>query len=262
MRTSARIFFLGGLTSYRALFGWLSPWILIPTFLVEPVFQVLFFAYVGRSAGVGSDRFFLIGNAVQFAAIPCLFAMANTIGGERFAHTLSLLLASPARRLPLFLGRALPVIINGFAVSAFGLVVGALVLGVHLPVPSLLPLAAVLAVTSFSCTGLGLMTAALALRVRETAVLSNLVFGLLLIFCGVNVPLSALPNWMSQVAEWLPLTHGIAAARELAAGASLVDVSATVTTEAAIGGGYLVLGLLMLRAFEVESRRHATLETA
>ena len=69
--------------SYRALFGWLSPWILIPTFIVEPVFQVLFFAFVGRDAGVGEDTFFLIGNAMQFASIPCLFAMGNTIGGER-----------------------------------------------------------------------------------------------------------------------------------------------------------------------------------
>ena len=28
--TSLRIFFIGGLTSYRALFNWLTPWILIP----------------------------------------------------------------------------------------------------------------------------------------------------------------------------------------------------------------------------------------
>ena len=40
---------------------------------------------------------------------------------------------------------------------------------------------------AFSCTGLGLVTAALAMRVRETAVLSNIFFGVLLIFCGVNV---------------------------------------------------------------------------
>jgi hypothetical protein len=58
---SFRIFFRGGLTSYRALFNWITPWILIPTFIIEPVFQVLFFVFVGRTAGVGNDRFFLIG---------------------------------------------------------------------------------------------------------------------------------------------------------------------------------------------------------
>jgi ABC-2 type transport system permease protein len=221
---------------------------------------VLFFAYVGRTAGVGSDSFFLIGNAVQYAAIPCLFAMGNTIGGERNSQTLGLLLASPSHRLPLFLGRALPVILNGFLVSAFGLVAGALVLRVPLPPPTLPGLAVVLLISSFACTGLGLVTAALALRVRETAVLSNLVMGVLLIFCGVNVPLSALPGWMSGIAGYLPLTHGIAAAREVAAGTAFADVTGALATEALIGVCYLVVGMVMLRLFEVESKRNATLD--
>ena len=39
--TSTRVFFIGGLMSYRALFGWLSPWVFIPSLLVAPVFQIL-----------------------------------------------------------------------------------------------------------------------------------------------------------------------------------------------------------------------------
>jgi ABC-2 type transport system permease protein len=260
--TSLRIFILGGLTSYRALFGWLSPWILIPTFVVEPVFQVIFFAFVGRQAGINDDRFFLIGNAVQFAAIPCLFAMSNTIGGERYAQTLELLLASPARRGPLFLGRALPVIINGFGSSVIALVVGAAVLRVGLAADTWLPLAAIIAVSAFACTGLGLVTAAVALRVRETAVLANIVFGVLLIFCGTNVALAAMPGWMAAVGRWLPLTHGIAAARKVAGGESLSSVAGLVGHEAAIGLLYVVIGMALLRFFEVESRRRATLHTA
>ena len=41
------------------------------------------------------------------------------------------------------------------------------------------------------------------------------------VFCGVNVSLSNLPSWMSTTAQWMPLTHGIEAARKLADGASL-----------------------------------------
>ena len=262
MTTSLRIFFLGGLTSYRALFHWLTPWILIPTFVVGPIFQLLFFAYVGRDAGVGDDSFYLVGNAVELASIPCLFAMGNTIGNERFTQTLGLLLASPARRLPLFLGRALPVIVNGFCVSAVVLVVGALLLRVPIPVDAWVPLVAVLAVSSFACTGLGLTSAALALRVRETAVLSNIIMGFLIIFCGVNVAVSALPAWMQSVAQVLPLTHGIAAARELVGGASWASVTPLVRDEAMIGVVYAAIGMAMLLFFERESRRHATLELA
>jgi len=90
--TAVRIFFVGGLISFRALFNWLSPWIYIPSLLIAPIFQILLFAYIGRSAGIESDAFFVIGNAVQYSAIPCLFAMANTVAGERWTQTLGIVL--------------------------------------------------------------------------------------------------------------------------------------------------------------------------
>ncbi len=257
---SLRVLFIGGLISYRALFGWLNPWILIPTFLITPLFQILFFAFVGRTVGVGNDAFFLIGNAVLYAAIPCLFAMDSTISGERQQGTLALLLASPTRRIPLFLGRALPVILNGFAVAAVSLIVGALVLGVPMPVATWAPLILVIAVSTFSCAGLGMVTAALALRVRETAVLTNVVFAILILFAGVNVPLDDLPGWMAAAAGWMPMTHGIAAAHAVAAGVPLSDVSGNLVREAGLGLLYVAVGLALLAWFEREARRRATLE--
>ena len=115
-------------------------------------------------------------------------------------------------------------------------------------------------ITAFSCTGLGLLNGGIGLRVRETSVLSNVVLGLLLVFCGVNVPLDDLPIWMSTIAEGLPLTHGIQAARDVVAGDSLGGVSGLLLAEAGIGLVYLLLGLVVLRYFETQSRRHATLE--
>ena len=262
MTTSIRIFFIGGWSSYRALFGWLTPWILIPTFIVTPVFQILFFAFVGRDAGVGDDTFFLIGNAIELASSPCLFAMGNTIEGERNSQTLGLILVSPARRTPLFLGRALPVVINGFVCSLVALGLGALVLRVSLPVESLPLLTVVIAVAAYSCTGLGLAAGALALRVRESSVLSNIIMGSLIIFCGVNVALAALPSWVATVGRYLPLTHAIQAGRALVAGAPWADVAGLVVTEACIGTVYLAIGLAMLSYFERESRRSATLGLA
>jgi ABC-2 type transport system permease protein len=260
--TSARIFFVGGLLSYRALFGFLNPWIFVPSLLVAPIFQILLFAYIGRSAGLESDEFYVIGNAVQYTAIPCLFAMTHTIAGERFQQTLGYLLVTPARRLPLFLGRALPVIVNGFFVGVFALVVGGAILGIDVPASAYAPLAVVTAVAAYSCTGLGLINAALGLVIRETAVLSNVIFGLLLIFTGANVPMDDLPAWMQSVAQGLPFTHAIEAAREVADGVPFADVSGLVATEAAIGTVYVAVGYTMLRWVEIVSRRRATLERA
>ena len=257
---AGRIFVFGGATSYRALFNWVSPWILIPSFLVAPIAQIALFAYLGRSAGIESDQYFVIGNAIQYAAIPCLFAMANTIGDERQQKTLGIILSTPAPRIPLFLGRALPVIVNGWLVALFSLVVGGWLFSIDVPASAYLPIALVSAVASFSCTGLGLVAAALSLRVRETAVLANVIFGILLVFCGVNVPLSALPGWMVSVAQWLPMTHAIAAARALADGVPLGDLRGDVLAEIGVGVLYVVIGMSMLSFFEWESRRRATLE--
>jgi ABC-2 type transport system permease protein len=257
---AARIFFVGGVTSFRANWYWLTPWIYVPTMLVAPLFQILLFAYIGRSAGLQSDEFYLIGNALQYSSIPCLFAMGHMIGGERFQNTLSAILVSPAPRIPLFFGRSLPAVLNGAFVAAFALAVGSLILGVHFPAGSVGPLALVVLVAAFSCTGLGLVNAALSLRIRENAVLSNVIFGFLLIFTGANVPLDSLPDWMSTVAQGLPFTHAIEAARQLAAGASLGHVKGLVGAEILVGAVYGVLGYLLLRWFEILGRRHASLE--
>jgi ABC-2 type transport system permease protein len=260
--TSVRIFFIGGLTSFRALFNWLSPWIYIPSLVVGPIFQILLFAYIGRTTGLASDKFFVIGNALQYASIPCLFAMTNIVAGERFQNTLAYILVSPAGRLPLFLGRAVPVVVNGAFVAALSLAMGALILDVHIAAGSLAPLAVVVLVTAYSCTGLGLIGAGLGLRIRETAVLSNVLFGILLIFTGANVPLNQLPGWMEHVSQWLPITHGIQAGRLVADGASLADVGGLVGREAALGTLFAIGGYALIRVMEREARRRASIEVS
>ncbi|WP_248580510.1 ABC transporter permease [Nocardioides sp. InS609-2] len=242
------------------MFNWLNPWILVPTLLVSPISQVLLFAYIGRSAGVGNDEFYLIGNALNYAAIPCLFAMGATIGGERYSQTLGIILTTPARRIPLFLGRSLPAIVNGWGVAMFGLLFGGLLLGVTIPWSAWPAIALVTAVTSASCTGLGLVICAISLRVRESATLGNVLFLVLLVFCGVNVSLDELSGWMAAVGNVLPLTHGIQAAREVAAGGSLGDVSGLVLRELGVGAVFVVVGLSMLSALERLSRSRATLD--
>lgn len=261
-RSQLRLAVVGGLTSFRALFTWLTPWVMVPVFVVQPLFQVLFFVYVGRAAGVGDSGFYLIGNAVQFASIPCLLAMSITIADERRSGTLPLVLLSPAPRLPLFMGRSLPVVLNGFAVALATLVLGGALLGVHPPLAAVPGMVLAIALSAVACTGLGLFLAAVALRVRESAVLANVGFGTLLIFSGANVPLERLPSWMSVVGHCLPLAHGIDATRALAKGATLSSVKGALLAEVGVGLVYVVLGMGLLGILERQARRHASLEVA
>jgi ABC-2 type transport system permease protein len=259
--TNLRVFFVGGYLSYRALFNWMRPAMYIPTMLGAPIFQILFFAYIGRFAQVRDDEFFVVGNAVQLSAMAGVYGMAMTIGGERWTQTLSQLMATPANRLPLFLGRALPLIVNGFVTSAFAFAVGWLLLDVQIAGGQLPALAVVIAVSAFACTSLGLVIGALGLRARDVFFLANLVVFSLLLFCGVNVPFDSMPGWVQAVGRCLPLTHGIMAAREIADGASLSDVSDLVWTELGIGAVYAAGAFALFKVFELEGRRRASFES-
>jgi ABC-2 type transport system permease protein len=84
--------------------------------------------------------------------------------------------------------------------------------------------------------------------------------GSMLLVSGANVPLERLPGWLQAISNIIPLTHGIAAGRGLAAGRSFAQVGHELGAEALVGGVYLVLGVAMLRLLEYEGRRSASLE--
>ena len=260
MRRNLRLFFVGGLLSYRALFNWIRPGIYIATMLGSPLFQILFFAYLGRYSGLRDDTYFVVGNAVQVSAMSGIYAMTLTVANERSYQTLLPILATPANRLALFLGRAIPVIANGLFVSVFGFAVGAVFLDFSLSANQLPSLAVVLLVTVFSCTALGMVLGSFGLRSRDVFFFSNLVYFLMLLVCGVNIPPETLPGWLQAIGEVVPLTHGIEAAREVVAGATLGDVSGLVLTELAIGVVYTTIAFGLFRYFEYASRKHAALE--
>ena len=77
-----------------------------------------------------------------------------------------------------------------------------------------------------------------------------------------NVPVGSLPGRMAAISSWLPLTHAIEAARAVVDGNSIADVQGLLGRELGIGLIYAVGGLAIIRFFETQSRRHATLGIA
>ena len=261
MTAAARVFFVGGRISYRALFNWISPLMYVTTMLGSPLFQILFFTYLGRYAGSQDDLFFIVGNAVQVAAMSSIYGMTMGIANERQYGTLSPLLATPANRLAIFAGRALPFIVNGLIVSAFGFAVGWVLLDFRPAEGSVPALALVVLVTTSSCTALGMLIGSIGLRARDVFFGANLVYFLMLLACGVNVAIEDLPGWLAAIGRGLPLTHGIEAARDVASGTPLEEVSGLLLTELAIGATYATAAYVLFRFFEGEGRRRGTLET-
>jgi ABC-2 type transport system permease protein len=256
-----RLFFVGGAISYRALFNWISPGMYVTTMLGGPLFQILFFTYLGRYAGSEDDAFFIVGNAIQVSSMAGIYGMTMGIANERQYGTLQPLLASPANRLAMFSGRALPFVANGIAVSVFGFAVSWALLDFSIASGSAPALVFAIVVTTCSCVALGLLIGSIGLRARDVFFGANLVYFLMLLVCGVNVANDALPPWLGAIGRCLPLTHGIEAAREIAAGTPLPDVAGLLWTEALIGLAYATVAYGLFRLFEREGRRNASLET-
>jgi ABC-2 type transport system permease protein len=260
LRANWRIFWNGGRISYAALFNWARPSIYIPTLLGAPTFQILFFAALGSYATGMDPEFFAIGNAVQVCSMAGIYGMTMAVANERWFGTLPALMASPANRAALFGGRFIPFIVNGFLVSAYGFVLCWIFLDVRFDAATLGVMVLAMIVTAFSCSAIGAVMGGVSLRLRDGLFGANLLVFLFLLFCGVNIPLSALPDWMQAVSQVLPFTHGLAAVRLAIDGATLAEVGGLIATEFVIGVAYAVAAFFLFTWLERSSYRNATLD--
>lgn len=260
LRANLRLFWLGGLISYRALFNWARPSIYIPTLIGAPTFQILFFAALGSYATGMDPEFFAVGNAVQVSAMSGIYGMTMAIANERWFGTLHALLATPASRWAIFGGRFVPFIVNGVLVSVYGFAISWIFLGVDIAPASLGVVALALVVTVFSCSAIGAVQGGLSMRLRDGLFGANLLVFMFLLFCGVNIPLETLPGWMQAVSAVLPFTHGLQAVREAVNGAGLDQVGGLIAIEFLIGAAYALLAFGLFSYLERSARANATLD--
>ena len=95
-----RVFWEGALLSYVALFHWLRPSAYLASKIFMPLGQILFFTFLGTYAtGRDTASFYVIGNAVQMAAVSGIYGVTMSIGGDRWEGTLPYLFGTPSNRL-------------------------------------------------------------------------------------------------------------------------------------------------------------------
>jgi ABC-2 type transport system permease protein len=258
-----RLFWQGAILAYVALFHWLRPIQYAASKIVMPLAQMFFFVYLGTYAtGRNNASFYIIGNALQIAAVSGIYGVTMSIGGERDAGTLPYLFGTPANRMLIFLGRAFMNIIDGTLGVVIAFTWGVLLMGLDLSNTNIAALALTIFITTLSTCGLGLLLGSVALVTVNVMFINNLVYFLLLIFSGANIPLQSLPGWIQAISSALPLTRGIAAARLLVGGASLPEAAPLLWGEFGIGVAYSLLGYFLFTAFEIEAKRRGTLEMA
>jgi ABC-2 type transport system permease protein len=257
-----RIFISSAIFAFRALFSWVRPSMWLTEVFSMPLFQIAFFVYLAHFIAPTTTNitFIAVGNAMQVASFSSIFAVCNLTSEEKWQGTLTPLLATPANRFPLFLGRAMFQIFNGIATIAVGFFYANYLFGVDMSKTDFVALAVVIVITSLAMTGFGLMLGSVGLFLRTAMIIANIFLFIGLLICGVNFPVTDLPVWIQPISYAIPMTYGTMAARAAVYGADIVQLAPILLQEIGSGVGSVVVGYLLFLGFETLARRRGTLE--
>ena len=261
LSSNLRLFWQGALLSYVALFRWFRPATYAASKILMPLAQMFFFVYLGTFAtSPDNAAYYVIGNAIQIAAVSGIFGVTMSVGGERESGTLAYLFGTPANRIVTFFGRAFMHVIDGMLGVVIALVWGVILFHLDLAHTNLFALALTILITTVSTCALGLLLGCLSLITVNVMFINNFIYFALLIFSGANFPIERLPAIMQSISWSLPLTRGIEAARLLVNGAAPDNVAPLLWGELGIGLIYGLLGYFLFAWFEVQAKRKGTLE--
>src|SRR3989442_246299 len=254
-----RLFTVTAYYSFLALFHWLQPMPYLIYRLLFPLAQLAFFALSGTYGGSQPLSFYLVGNTIGTATLSA-FGVSQAVADERQQGTLSYLLAAPAPRVPIFFGRAALHVVDGMLNMLAATVIAVVVFGLRVPAEGILGLVAAMLVATTAICGVGLLLGAVAYIVLDTAVLANFAMFIILLLSGANVPLGELPGAVAALAQAIPLTRSVAAARLYAGGAPFDSGVGLLVGDLALGAVYGVAGYLVFNWLETRARRDGRLE--
>ncbi len=257
----ARIFLSSAIFSFKAQFNWLNPAMWLTMKFVISISQMAFFVFLGLYIrGPSVIPYIAIGNAVQAVAWNTVFSVITITGSDKWQGTLPLMLATPAPRLPIFVGRAMMHVLDGMLSVAISFFFAVFLFGVDFGQVNALALVISILMTSITMAGFGLLVGGLAFYFRDPMVFANIFTYILLIFCGVNFPVSSLPSWSQPIAYIFPLTYGLDAARASIAGSGLMEIAGTLGNQLVLGIISIGIGYLFFRSFEKTARKTGRLE--
>ncbi len=187
--------------------------------MVRLVAEISFFALIGRL--IGSDEavaFLLIGAAMLSPAYGTMF-VAQAVRGMMFDGLIPYMIAAPAPAFPAALGRSVHWCVDGVIAGTLGLLIGNAAFDLGLSGGQLAALIGLVVLCPVVMIGTGLMLGSVATRFPWASnLLSGLARGVLGLLCGATFAVSFLPGWLQVISNTIPLTHLVAAARDVTAG--------------------------------------------
>jgi ABC-2 type transport system permease protein len=248
----------------RRFVWWEVAWFL---YTIANTLTIVFIAKGVEAAGyrldVNREMIVLLIGAVVWSYLGLIFEIeTETVAWERWEGTIEYTFMAPLSRPAHLLGMGAFAVLYGVlrTMLLFGLV--ATLLHVQFDNPNFLTAAIVLAVSSVSFVGIGMMTAVLPLVSPEKGTqLGFIAQGLLLVVSGVYYPVSVLPQWMQWLSVFSPATYTLEGARRAVLdGASPAAVWDDIWPLILIGVIAIPLGLYVFSRGERYAKRHGRLK--
>jgi len=248
----------------RRFVWWELAWFL---YTVANTLTIVFIAKGIEAGGghldVNRAMIILLIGAVVWSYLGLVFEIeTETVAWERWEGTIEYTFMAPLSRPAHLLGMGAFAVLYGVirTVALFALV--AVMLGVHFTNPNFATAAVVLAVSSVSFVGIGMMTAVLPLVSPEKGTqLGFIAQGLLLVVSGVYYPVSVLPQWMKWLSVLSPATYTLEGARRaILDGAGVSAVWDDLWPLILIGIVAVPLGLYVFSLGERYAKRHGRLK--
>ncbi len=234
---------------------------------VANTLTIVFIAKGVESSGVEFDvneymTYLLIG-AVVWAYLGILFGfLMETVAWERWEGTIEYTFMAPLSRAMHLAGQGVFAILYGIVRAVFLFGVCALFFSLSMPDANFVAALVILAISSISFIGIGIMTSVLPLISPEKGTqLGFIAQGTLLVVSGVYYPVSVLPDWMQFLAKFSPATYALEGIREaILEGKGLSELGDQIIPLVLIGVISIPLGLWVFRRGELYAKRHGKLK--
>jgi ABC-2 type transport system permease protein len=248
----------------RRFMWWEVAWFL---YTVANTLTIVFIAKGAEAAGyrldVNRETIVLLVGAVVWSYLGLLFEIVTeTVAWERWEGTIEYTFMAPLSRPAHLLGMGAFAVVYGVlrTMLLFGVV--SAFLDVSYANADFASAMVVLAVSSISFVGIGMMTAVLPLISPEKGTqLGFIAQGLLLVISGVYYPVSVLPQWMQWLSVVSPATYTLEGARKaILDGAGVAALWGEIWPLLLIGVIAIPAGLAVFAQGERYAKRHGRLK--
>jgi ABC-2 type transport system permease protein len=248
----------------RRFAWWELAWFL---YTVANTLTIVFIAKGIDAAGyridVNRETIVLLIGAVVWSYLGLIFEIeTETVAWERWEGTIEYTFMAPLSRPAHLLGMGAFAVFYGVLRTVLLFALVASFLDVHFGNPNFAAATLVLAISSLSFVGIGMMTAVLPLVSPEKGTqLGFIAQGLLLVVSGVYYPVSVLPQWMQWISVISPATYTLEGARRaILDGAGVAALWGDIWPLILIGAVSIPLGLYVFSLGERYAKKHGRLK--